>query len=227
MSNKSTVGGFLCVLFKEQRHCCAWGPNFGHSFIPATAFALNILYGSGQKGLLWSHWKTFLGWPRKPLIYWTSCARHDRYVLRWRKHRLHRRRKNCDFDRGDCYLQYRSKKPSRLSINRDRIIWVAYYPGRPPPPKKGSADFGRWNVWEDRILLNPSYCIGLAQPTLSPARLQLDCSENVDEEAVEHWINKDSTLECCEVLSDDDIVSVVQKKQGISKNVLKVTRKIL
>ncbi|GBN14514.1 hypothetical protein AVEN_13737-1 [Araneus ventricosus] len=41
---------------------------------------------------------------------------------------------------------------------------------------------------------------------LSPTRLQLDCSENVDEEAVEQWINEDSTLECCEVLSDDDIV---------------------
>ncbi|GBM72751.1 hypothetical protein AVEN_162531-1 [Araneus ventricosus] len=64
-------------------------------------------------------------------------------------------------------------------------------------------------------------------PTLSPARLALDSSVNVDEEAEEQWINEDSTLECCEVLSDDDIVSVVQKKQGISKNVLKVTRKIL
>ncbi|GBN71801.1 hypothetical protein AVEN_245194-1, partial [Araneus ventricosus] len=61
----------------------------------------------------------------------------------------------------------------------------------------------------NRVLLNPSYCIGLAQPTLSPARLQLDCSENVDEEAGEQWINEDSTLECCEVLSDDDIVSHV------------------
>ncbi|GBN96917.1 hypothetical protein AVEN_202791-2-1, partial [Araneus ventricosus] len=49
----------------------------------------------------------------------------------------------------------------------------------------------------------------LVQPTLSPARLQLDCSENVDEEAVEQWINEDSTLECCEVLNDDDIVSRV------------------
>ncbi|GBO05564.1 hypothetical protein AVEN_88711-1, partial [Araneus ventricosus] len=87
---------------------------------------------------------------------------------------------------------------SRLSINRDRII-------RDDKKKEGSADGGRWNVREDRILLNPSYCIGLVQPTLSPARLQLDCSENVNEEAVEHWINEDSTLECCEVLSDDDI----------------------
>ncbi|GBM40133.1 hypothetical protein AVEN_25970-1 [Araneus ventricosus] len=43
-------------------------------------------------------------------------------------------------------------------------------------------------------------------PTSSPARLQLDCSENVDEEAVEQWINEDSTLECCEVLSEVDIV---------------------
>ncbi|GBN52175.1 hypothetical protein AVEN_260520-1 [Araneus ventricosus] len=62
---------------------------------------------------------------------------------------------------------------------------------------------------EDRILLNPSYCIGLVQPTLSPARLQLDCSENVDEEAVEQRINEDSTLECFEVSSADDIVSRV------------------
>ncbi|GBO28418.1 Jerky -like [Araneus ventricosus] len=36
---------------------------------------------------------------------------------------------------------------------------------------------------------------------------KLDCSENVDEEAVEQWINEDSTLECCEVLSDVVIVS--------------------
>ncbi|GBM18012.1 hypothetical protein AVEN_100959-1 [Araneus ventricosus] len=70
-------------------------------------------------------------------------------------------------------------------------------------------DCGRWNVREDRILLNPSYCIGLVQPTLRPARLQFDCSENMDEEAVEQWINEDSTLECGEVLSDDDIVSRV------------------
>ncbi|GBL89447.1 hypothetical protein AVEN_259047-1, partial [Araneus ventricosus] len=53
------------------------------------------------------------------------------------------------------------------------------------------------------------FCIGLIQPTLSPARLQLDCSENVDEEAVEQWINEDSALECRKVLSDDDIVSRV------------------
>ncbi|GBN14631.1 hypothetical protein AVEN_142090-1 [Araneus ventricosus] len=33
--------------------------------------------------------------------------------------------------------------------------------------------------------------------------------ENVDEEAVEQWSNEDSTLECCEVLSDVDIVSRV------------------
>ncbi|GBO01513.1 hypothetical protein AVEN_36108-1 [Araneus ventricosus] len=36
---------------------------------------------------------------------------------------------------------------------------------------------------------------------------KLDCSENVDEEAVEKWINEHSTLECGKVLSDDDIVS--------------------
>ncbi|GBM48761.1 hypothetical protein AVEN_24949-1 [Araneus ventricosus] len=69
----------------------------------------------------------------------------------------------------------------------------------PPPPKKGNTDCVRWNVQEDRILLNPSYCIRLVQPTSSPARLQLDCSENVDEEAVDQRINEDSTLECCEV----------------------------
>ncbi|GBN73962.1 hypothetical protein AVEN_172692-1 [Araneus ventricosus] len=43
-------------------------------------------------------------------------------------------------------------------------------------------------------------------PSDCKTRLQLDCSENVDEEAVEQWINEDSTLESCEVLSDDDIV---------------------
>ncbi|GBN75837.1 hypothetical protein AVEN_264958-1 [Araneus ventricosus] len=96
----------------------------------------------------------------------------------------------------------------RLSINRDRIIWVADYLGR-PLPRKENADCGRWNVRVDRILLNPSYCIGLVKPTLSPTRLQLNCSENVDEEAVEQWINKDSTLEYCEVLSDDDFESPV------------------
>ncbi|GBN95416.1 hypothetical protein AVEN_178969-1 [Araneus ventricosus] len=92
---------------------------------------------------------------------------------------------------------------SRLSVNWDRII------RDDPTPQKGSAYCGRWNVREDRILLNPSYCIGLVQPTLRPARLQLDCSENVDEEEVEQCINEDSTLECCEVLSDDDVVSRV------------------
>ncbi|GBM46961.1 Tigger transposable element-derived protein 2 [Araneus ventricosus] len=38
---------------------------------------------------------------------------------------------------------------------------------------------------------------------------KLDCSENVDEQAMEQWINEDSTLECCEVLVEDDIVSRV------------------
>ncbi|GBM87695.1 hypothetical protein AVEN_127688-1, partial [Araneus ventricosus] len=38
---------------------------------------------------------------------------------------------------------------------------------------------------------------------------KLDCSEKVDEETVEQRINEDSTLGCCEVLSDDDIVSRV------------------
>ncbi|GBO01946.1 hypothetical protein AVEN_141646-1 [Araneus ventricosus] len=68
-------------------------------------------------------------------------------------------------------------KYSRLSINRDRIIRDDVLPKR-------SSDCGRWNVREDRISLNPSYCIGIVQPTSSPARLQLDCSENGDEEAV-------------------------------------------
>ncbi|GBM21264.1 hypothetical protein AVEN_83250-1 [Araneus ventricosus] len=90
--------------------------------------------------------------------------------------------------------------------------------GTTPPKKKGSADCGRWNVREDRILLSPSCCIGLVQPTLSPARHQLDCSENVDEEAVEQWINEDSILECCEVLSDDDIVSRVTSGSEGTRN---------
>ncbi|GBL89235.1 hypothetical protein AVEN_225784-1 [Araneus ventricosus] len=93
---------------------------------------------------------------------------------------------------------------NRVSINRDRIIRDDAH-----PPKKVSSDCDRWNVREDRISLNPSYCIGIVQPTSSPARLQLDCSENVDKEAVEQWINEVLTLECCEVLSDDDIVSHV------------------
>ncbi|GBO02599.1 hypothetical protein AVEN_273299-1, partial [Araneus ventricosus] len=64
--------------------------------------------------------------------------------------------------------------------------------------------------------LLPLECLGRphsSQPFLlywtCPARLRLDCSENMDEEAVEQWINEDSTLECCEVLSVDDIVSRV------------------
>ncbi|GBM30157.1 hypothetical protein AVEN_213209-1 [Araneus ventricosus] len=88
----------------------------------------------------------------------------------------------------------------------------------PPPQKTGSADCGRWNVREDRILLKPSYCIGLVETTLNPARLQLDCSENVDEKAVEQWINEDSTLECYEVSSDDDIVSRVTCGSEETKN---------
>ncbi|GBN57622.1 hypothetical protein AVEN_121767-1 [Araneus ventricosus] len=111
---------------------------------------------------------------------------------------------------------------SRLSIHRDRIIR--------DDPQKGRADCGRWNVREEHILLNPSYCTELVEPTLSPPRPQLDCSGNVDEEAVEQWINEYSTLECCEILSDDDIVfreTCGSKEQGISKNVLKVMRKIL
>ncbi|GBO42877.1 hypothetical protein AVEN_274999-1, partial [Araneus ventricosus] len=55
-------------------------------------------------------------------------------------------------------------------------------------------------------------------PTLSPARLQFDCSKNVDEEAVEQWINEDSTFECCEVLSDDDIVSRVTCSSEETRN---------
>ncbi|GBO20045.1 hypothetical protein AVEN_9657-1, partial [Araneus ventricosus] len=67
-------------------------------------------------------------------------------------------------------------------------------------------------------------------PTLSPGRFQFDYSENVDEESVEQWINEDSTLEYCEVLSDDDIVSHVtcgSEETRDLKNVLKVMRKIL
>ncbi|GBO37434.1 hypothetical protein AVEN_104239-1, partial [Araneus ventricosus] len=67
-------------------------------------------------------------------------------------------------------------------------------------------------------------------PTLSRGRFQFDCSENVGEEAVEQWINEDSTLECCEVLSDDVIVSHVtcgSEETKDLKNVLKVMKKIL
>ncbi|GBN34627.1 hypothetical protein AVEN_129373-1 [Araneus ventricosus] len=46
----------------------------------------------------------------------------------------------------------------------------------------------------------------------------LDCSENVDEKAVEQWINEDSTLECCEVLIGDDIVSRVTCDSEDTKN---------
>ncbi|GBM24134.1 Protein couch potato [Araneus ventricosus] len=38
----------------------------------------------------------------------------------------------------------------------------------------------------------------------------LHCSKNVDEEAMEQWTNEDSTLECCEVLSGDDIMARVR-----------------
>ncbi|GBN61626.1 hypothetical protein AVEN_240049-1, partial [Araneus ventricosus] len=48
----------------------------------------------------------------------------------------------------------------------------------------------------------------LQRKTLEDLR-NLDCSENVDVETMEQWINEDSTLECCEVLSDDVIVSRV------------------
>ncbi|GBM47873.1 hypothetical protein AVEN_75300-1 [Araneus ventricosus] len=54
---------------------------------------------------------------------------------------------------------------SRLSFNRDRIIR--------DDPKKGSADCGRLNVREDRILLNPSYCIGPVQPDSSYTVLKM------------------------------------------------------
>ncbi|GBN19267.1 hypothetical protein AVEN_235188-1 [Araneus ventricosus] len=47
---------------------------------------------------------------------------------------------------------------------------------------------------------------------------KLDWSENVDEEAVEQWINEDSTWECCEDLSDDDIVSHVTSGSEETRN---------
>ncbi|GBO26505.1 hypothetical protein AVEN_179721-1 [Araneus ventricosus] len=70
------------------------------------------------------------------------------------------------------------------------------HPGRHPPSQKKR----KRRLREGLILLNPSYCIGLVQP---------DYSENVDDEAEEQWISEDSTSECCEVLSEDDIVSRV------------------
>ncbi|GBM84763.1 hypothetical protein AVEN_249899-1 [Araneus ventricosus] len=106
-----------------------------------------------------------------------------------------------------CVCECDNLKRNNLGTVDSRLTGIGL-PGsriiRDDPPKK-EARWGRWNVREDRILLNPSYCIRLVQPTLSPDRLQLDCSENVDDEAVEQWINEDSTLECCDVLSDDDI----------------------
>ncbi|GBN93481.1 hypothetical protein AVEN_242281-1 [Araneus ventricosus] len=46
----------------------------------------------------------------------------------------------------------------------------------------------------------------------------LDCCENGDDEAMEQWINEDSTLECCEVLSDYDNVSRVTCDSEETKN---------
>ncbi|GBL76586.1 hypothetical protein AVEN_52839-1, partial [Araneus ventricosus] len=89
---------------------------------------------------------------------------------------------------------------------------------RDGPAKNGTVYCGHWNLREDRILLNSSYCIRLVQPPLNLARLQLDCSEYLDEEAVEQWINEDSPLECCEALSDDDIVSRVTCGSGKTRN---------
>ncbi|GBM14839.1 hypothetical protein AVEN_255894-1 [Araneus ventricosus] len=111
-----------------------------------------------------------------------------------------------------CDLSY------HIQLTVDTRLTEIGLPGTTPPPEKGSADLGRWNVREDLILLSPSCFIGLVQPTLSPARLQLDYFENVDEEAVEQWINEDSTLECCEVLSDDDIVSRVTSGSEETRN---------
>ncbi|GBN89593.1 hypothetical protein AVEN_183274-1 [Araneus ventricosus] len=77
------------------------------------------------------------------------------------------------------------------------------YPGRSPSKKR-------------KRRLRPLECAGRphsSQPFLLnwtyPARLQLDCSENVDEEALGQRINEDSILKCCKVLSDDDIESRV------------------
>ncbi|GBN24477.1 hypothetical protein AVEN_100487-1 [Araneus ventricosus] len=48
---------------------------------------------------------------------------------------------------------------------------------------------------------------------------KLDCSENEDEEAMEQWVNENSTLECCEVLSDGDILSGVTCGSGETRNI--------
>ncbi|GBM61529.1 hypothetical protein AVEN_72444-1 [Araneus ventricosus] len=57
----------------------------------------------------------------------------------------------------------------------------------------------------------------LQRKTLEDLR-KSDCSENVDEEAVEQWINENSTLEFCEVLSDVVIVSRVTCGSGETRN---------
>ncbi|GBN37819.1 hypothetical protein AVEN_146430-1 [Araneus ventricosus] len=102
-----------------------------------------------------------------------------------------------------CFITNYDFRLCRLSINRDRIIRNA------PPPQERKCRFLPLECAGRPHSSQPFYCIVLVQPTLSAVGLQLDCSENVDEEAVEQWINEDSTLECCEVSSEDDIVSRV------------------
>ncbi|GBN53793.1 hypothetical protein AVEN_274204-1 [Araneus ventricosus] len=75
--------------------------------------------------------------------------------------------------------------------------------------KKRSADCGSWNVLKTAFFSQPFLLYWTHPADLLASRLQLVCSENVDEEAVEQWINEDSTLECFKVLSGDDIVSRV------------------
>ncbi|GBN05056.1 hypothetical protein AVEN_71189-1 [Araneus ventricosus] len=71
------------------------------------------------------------------------------------------------------------------------------------------------SFWKNLTVLDGIYYVDAAWKLVKSSMKnledlrKLDCSENVDEEAVEQWINEDSTLECCEVFSDDVIVSRV------------------
>lgn len=58
---------------------------------------------------------------------------------------------------------------------------------------------------EKEIPIEDDDSIDLQKKILEDLR-KLDSSGNVDEEAVQQWINEDSEMECYEVLSDDDIV---------------------
>ncbi|GBN42992.1 Tigger transposable element-derived protein 2 [Araneus ventricosus] len=82
---------------------------------------------------------------------------------------------------------------------------------------------------KNEIPINDSDSAHLRRKILEDLR-KLNCSKNVEEESVEQWTNEDSTLECCEVLTDHAIVSRVTCGSEETRNfeeVLNVMRKIL